>query len=268
MVRCISLKDGRILWSERFPGKIFSTPAVSGRYLVFGCTDGNVYALNPSNGKLRWKHKVQKSIVASPVIDDGKVFIGASDGCFRALELRSGKLVWEYHGVDGFVECRPYVDREQVVFGTWGNRLYSLDPADGSLQWIWKCGKPSRMYSPAAVWPVKSGGRIFIAVPDRVLYVLDARTGVEIKTFEKSCRESVGISPDGGKVYCKSMYHRISSIDVAALEMDWSVETGAGYDISPTSISRVREEVLMPTDKGNLLSLAASCGYIRFPLPS
>ena len=262
MVRCISLKDGRILWSERFPGKIFSTPAVSGRYLVFGCTGGNVYALNPSNGKLRWKHKVQKSIVASPVIDDGKVFIGASDGCFRALDLRSGKPVWEYHGVEGFVECRPYVDREQVVFGTWGNRLYSLDPADGSLQWIWKCGKPSRMYSPAAVWPVKSGGKVFIAVPDRVLYVLDARTGVEIKTFEKSCRESVGISPDGGKVYCKSMFHKISSIDAASLEMDWSVETGAGYDISPTSISRVREEVLMPTDKGNLLSFAASDGRL------
>ncbi|MBP5218489.1 MAG: hypothetical protein J6Z47_06030, partial [Bacteroidales bacterium] len=48
----------------------------------------------------------------------------------------------------------------------------------------------------------------------------------------------------------------------ASLEMDWSVETGAGYDISPTSISRVGEDVLMPTDKGNLLSFAASDGRL------
>ena len=262
MVRCISLKDGRTLWSERFPGKIFSTPAVSGRYLVFGCTDGNVYALNPLNGRLKWKHKALKSIVASPVIRDGKVFIGASDGRFRALDLKSGKPVWEYGDVDGFVECRPYADREQVVFGTWGNKLYSLDPEDGSLQWVWKCDRPSRMYSPAAVWPVKSGGKIFIAVPDRTLYVLDARTGEDLKSFKGSCRESVGISFDGSKVYCKSMFHRISSIDAASLEMDWSVETGAGYDIAPTSISRVGEDVLMPTDKGNLLSFAASDGRL------
>ena len=260
MVRCISLKDGRVIWSARFPGKIFSTPAVSGRYLVFGCTDGCVYALDPSNGKTKWKYKAMKSIVASPVISEGKVFIGASDGCFRALDLRSGKPVWEYHGVEGFVECRPFVDKEQVVFGTWGNKLYSLDPESGALQWVWKCEKPSRMYSPAAVWPVKSDSRIFIAVPDRTLYVLDAGTGKEARTFPRSCRESVGISPDGRKVYCKSMYHKISSIDAASLEMDWSVETGGWYDISPTSIVRVGNEVLMPTDKGNLFSFDASDG--------
>lgn len=259
-VRCISLKDGKILWTRKFPGKIFSTPAVCGRYLVFGCTDGNVYALNPHSGRLRWKHGTGKSIVASPVIYKGTVFIGASDGCFRALELKNGKTLWEYGRVEGFVECRPYADDTQVVFGTWGNKLYSLDPSDGSLQWVWECEKPSRMYSPAAVWPVKSEGRIFIAVPDRTLYVLDAATGREVKTFERSCRESVGISPDGRKVYCKSMFHKISSIDAASLEMDWSVETGAGYDISPTSISRVGGEVLMPTDKGNLLSFDASDG--------
>lgn len=259
-VRCISLKDGKILWTRKFPGKIFSTPAVCGRYLVFGCTDGNVYALNPHSGRLRWKHGTGKSIVASPVIYKGTVFIGASDGCFRALELKNGKTLWEYGRVEGFVECRPYADDTQVVFGTWGNKLYSLDPGDGSLQWVWECEKPSRMYSPAAVWPVKSEGRIFIAVPDRTLYVLDAATGREVKTFERSCRESVGISPDGRKVYCKSMFHKISSIDAASLEMDWSVETGAGYDISPTSIERVGGEVLMPTDKGNLLSFDASDG--------
>lgn len=259
-VRCISLKDGKILWTRKFPGKIFSTPAVCGRYLVFGCTDGNVYALNPHSGRLRWKHGTGKSIVASPVIYKGTVFIGASDGCFRALELKNGKTLWEFGRVEGFVECRPYADDTQVVFGTWGNKLYSLDPGDGSLQWVWECEKPSRMYSPAAVWPVKSEGRIFIAVPDRTLYVLDAVTGKEVKTFERSCRESVGISPDGRKVYCKSMFHKISSIDATSLEMDWSVETGAGYDISPTSITRVGGEVLMPTDKGNLLSFDASDG--------
>ena len=253
-VRCISVKDGKRIWSKGFDGRIFSTPAIDGKCLVFGCADGFVYALDPKNGKLKWKHGTGKSVLASPVIFDGKVFIGSSDGVFRALDLKDGTTVWEYPSVEGFVECRPYVDGSQVVFGTWANRLYSLDTRDGSLQWTWKSEKSSRMYSPAAVWPVKSEGKIFIAVPDRCLYVLDAASGKELKRFEKTCRESVGLSQDGSTVYCKSMWHTLSAIDARSLDLVWQEETGTGYDISPTSIACSGSDVIMPTDKGNIIA--------------
>ena len=202
----------------------------------------------------------RKSVLGSPVIFDDKVYVGASDGCFRALGLKTGKAVWTYSDVQGFIECRAYVDKEQVVFGSWGNRLYSLDPQTGALQWEWKCEKPSRMYSPAAVWPVKACGKIFIAVPDRRLYALDAATGKELRHYEKSAREAVGVSPDGKKVYCKSMWHTITSVDATSLEVDWRAETGAGYEISPTSIVRIGDEVIMPTDKGNIIGFDARDG--------
>lgn len=259
-VRCISVKDGGRIWSKRFPGKIFSTPAVQGKYLVFGCTDGNVYALNARNGKTIWKYAAGKSVLGSPVIFNGKVYVGASDGCFRAIDLKSGKGVWTYSDVQGFVECRAFVDKEQVVFGSWGNRLYSLDPQTGALQWEWKCEKPSRMYSPAAVWPVKAEGKIFIAVPDRRLYALDAATGNELRHYDKSAREAVGVSPDGKTVYCKSMWHTITSVDAATLGVNWQTQTGAGYEISPTPIERIGDEVIMPTDKGNIIGFSAVDG--------
>lgn len=259
-VRCISVKDGGRIWSKRFPGKIFSTPAVQGKYLVFGCTDGNVYALNARNGKTIWKYAAGKSVLGSPVIFNGKVYVGASDGGFRAIDLKSGKAVWTYSDVQGFVECRAFVDKEQVVFGSWGNRLYSLDPQTGALQWEWKCEKPSRMYSPAAVWPVKAEGKIFIAVPDRRLYALDAATGKELRHYDKSAREAVGVSPDGKTVYCKSMWHTITSVDAATLGVNWQTQTGAGYEISPTPIERIGDEVIMPTDKGNIIGFSAVDG--------
>ncbi len=259
-VRCISVKDGRRIWSQMFPGKIFSTPAVSGKFLVFGCTDGNIYALNAGNGKAIWKYAAGKSVLGSPVIFGGKVYVGDSGGCFRALDLKSGKAVWTYSDVKGFIECRACVDKDQVVFGSWGNRLYSLDPRTGALQWEWKCGKPSRMYSPAAVWPVKADGKIFIAVPDRRLYALDAVTGKELRHYDSAARESVGVSPDGKKVYCKSMWHTITSVDAATLGVDWQTETGAGYEISPTPIVRIGDEVIMPTDKGNIIGFNALDG--------
>lgn len=255
-VRCISIKDGTRIWSRQFEGKIFSTPAVSGKLLVFGCTDGFVYALDKKTGDLKWKRAAGKSILASPVVYGGKVFIGASDGCFRALDLKDGATVWEYPEVKGFVECRPFVDASQVVFGSWDGRLYSLSTLDGSLQWIWECGKHSRMYSPAAVWPVKADGKIFIAVPDRRLYVLDAATGRELKYFDGIARESAGLSEDGSTVYCKSMWHKLTAIDTHTLDVRWQSETEAGYDIAPTHIAQTGNTVLMPTDKGNIIGFS------------
>ena len=253
-VCCVSLKDGSRIWSETFGGRIFSTPVYCDGILVFGCADGFIYALDAKRGSVIWCRKASKSVLASPVVMDGKVFVGSSDGIFRCLSLKDGDTVWEYPQVEGFVECRPYVDEDQVVFGTWANKLYSLDPDDGSLQWVWKCAKTSRMYSPAAVWPVKSHGKIFIAVPDRCLYVLDAVTGEELKRFDKTCRESVGISPDGETVYCKSMWHTLTAIDAKSLTIKWQAETGTGYDISPTSIASAGDLVIMPTDKGNIVA--------------
>ena len=267
-LRAISVKDGRRLWSRDFPGKIFSTPAVDGKYLVFGCTDGYIYAVNAKNGRQIWKSKADKSVLASPVIFDGKVFIGASDGKFRALSLKDGSPVWTFDGVEGFVECKAYVDEKQVVFGSWGNALYSLDTKTGELQWIWKIKKASRMLSPAAVWPVKSAGRIFVAVPDRKTYAIDAATGEELFHVDGG-REAVGLSEDGSIVYVKTMYNTAfafrADVDFKGGELPsglqlWRVEDRSGYEIAPTPIVEKNGMVILPTDKGNLLTLSAADG--------
>ena len=272
-VRCIRIRDGKRLWSRDFPGKIFSTPAVSGNILVFGCTDGCIYALNSRNGKIRWSVRAGKSVLASPVVHNGRVYIGASDGIFRALDLKTGASVWQYEGVEGFVECRPMVDDEQVVFGSWSGRLYSLDTRTGTLQWVWHSGRQSRMYSPAATWPVKSAGRIFIAVPDRKVYALDARSGKELFRVDGG-REAIGLSSDGSTVLVKTMFNSSYAFraDVAVPDTPelpdtallWRVPNGTRYEIGPTPLAETGGNVLTPTDKGNLFGLSLSDGSLQW----
>lgn len=271
-VRAVSLKDGKRLWTKQLPGKIFSTPAVSGKFLVLGCTDGNIYALNAKNGKELWKKSARKSVLGSPVIRGGVVYIGASDGCFRALNLKDGSAIWTYSEVKGFVESTPYVDDQQVVFGTWANKLYSLDPKNGHLQWIWECTKPTRMYSPAATVPVKSSYRIFVAVPDRRIYAIDASTGKQL-FYVSGGREAIGLSEDGTTVYGKTMFHKSYAFPAATFtnnltadgelpksSLDWEVENGMGYEISPTAIVEHNGVVYFPSDKGNVIALSAKDG--------
>lgn len=271
-VRAIDIRNGKKLWSTQLPGKLFSTPAVQGKKLVVGCTDGYVYGLNACNGRIIWKVKADKSIVASPAILDGVAYIGSSDGCFRAIRISDGKLVWKTEGIKGFVECTPYVDAYQVVFGTWGQKLYSLSTSTGKVMWEWNTPRSSRMLSPAATVPVKSEGRIFFAAPDRRVYAVDALTGKTLFWVDGG-REAIGLSSDGMTVYAKTMNHRSYAFkaDVNQLQvndkgqldpkaLDWNVENRMGYEIGPSPIVEIDGVVLVPSDKGNLIALDAKDG--------
>lgn len=258
-----SLKDGRQKWRKSLSGKIFSTPAISGKYVVTGCSDGYIYALNAGNGKLLWKHKCNKAVVASPVIMNGKVYCAASDGCFRCLNLKDGSSFWTFTEVRGHASSTPYIDEDQVVFGTWGNTLYSLDPATGRLQWKWEVGKRSKMYSPANCVPVKSKGRIFVAVPDRHVYAIDAKTGKQLFSIPMG-RDAICLSEDGSTVFAKTLFsstYAFSADMVKGEPLKWDVNNHTRYELSPSPLCERDGVVLHPTDKGNIIALDASDGH-------
>src|SRR5699024_3803649 len=123
-----------------------------------------------------------------------------------ALSLDDGTLKWENKEVKGFVVTRPLLGKQKVYFGSWGNRFYALDKHTGKIVWQWTSGSTNRMYSPAAVYPVKADGKIFITAPDRYLTALDAETGKVIwRSNKHKGRESIGISEDKKLIYTKAM---------------------------------------------------------------
>ena len=262
VVKALDAATGREVWRFATEGKVFSTPAVWKKRVVVGSTDGYIYCLSLRDGRLRWRYRCDKSVLASPVIYKGIAYVGSSDHVFRALKVRSGRLVWARDGIAGFVECKPYVDQDQVVFGDWANTLYSLDPRTGAVQWTWKT-KGSRMFSPAAVYPVKSHGKIFLVTPERKTYALDAKTGQQL-WVSAGGRESIALSPDGETVYVKTMF---DSVQAYATDSDtavkrWEVQPGFGYEIAPTPFACSADGALLfvPTDKGNLFCLNAADG--------
>ncbi len=287
-IYALNWQDGSVVWSYKANGKIFSTPAIyadgsSNASVIVGCTDNYVYSLNLKDGSLRWKHEFGKSVLGSPAILGNVVYIGGSDNTFRALNAKNGKLVWKNSDIKGFIECKPYVDKQQVVFGDWANTLYSLNPNNGKVQWTWVT-KGSRMLSPASVWPVKAGNTIIIATPRRMTYGINANTGQQLWQ-EKGGRESVGLSPDKKIYYVKTMKDTVLALTagmvaITALDqpmvhsgvmLKWASDAGYGYDIAPTPITSVPKGgkddkglVFIPTDKGNIIALNAVDGSIAW----
>ena len=270
MIYGLDAVSGTKKWEFKTEGKIFSTPAVYGDYVVVGSSDNNIYCLNPENGKLRWKFPCAKSVLGSANIFKETVYIGASDGVFRAINLKTGKLVWEYDKMKSFVVSRPYVDKDQVVLGDWGNCLYSFSPKNGKVQWIWKTLKSVRNYSPAQVWPVKSKGKIFIVTPDRISYAIDAASGKTVSSVYGG-REAIGLSPSGGEYYIKCMKDTVRAYSTDNLKTAWQTITEYKYEIAPSPIT-VKENVgkdglgllFISTDKGNVFALNCSDGSVAW----
>ena len=258
------------LWQFPTAGKIFSTPAISGGMLVVGSSDTYIYCLDSKNGKLIWKVKAGKSVLASPSIYKGVVYIGASDEIFRAIDLKSGKIKWEYKNINGFVEAKANADDHGIYIGSWGSTLYALSPADGSLLWSWTNHK-GRGLSPAAVWPVKANGKVFVVTPERITHALDAATGTELWRA-RGGRESIGLSPDASVVYVKTMQDTVfaySTKNFTAGKPDrlWASHTGYGYEIAPSPITSAYGYVFIPTDKGNIFILNEKDGTVYGIIP-
>lgn len=266
-IYALNLKNGKKIWSYRTNGKIYSTPVAEENYVVAASTDNNVYCLDTKSGKLKWKFETQKPIVANAVIKNKTVYVGSSDGHFRALDLYTGKMKWDFEGVKGFVVATPLFYANKIYFGSWGTEFYALDAATGVLVWKWNNGSSNRMFSPAACYPVATGGKIFIVAPDRYMTVFDAETGNVI--WRKNdpgnrVRESIGLSKDSTLIYSKTMDGEligISTLDTG-MKIPWRSKTQLEYEIAPTAIVEFQNTVYVPSDAGTVVAVNRNDGAI------
>lgn len=254
-VHGLSLEDGSERWRFHAGNSVYSTPATSDGKVVFGSTDNFIYCLNAKSGDLIWKFKTEAPVVAAPVIELERVFIGGSDGKFRAIDLTTGVLIWEFSGIQEFVETKPLVYCNQVIFGAWDTFLYALKISDGSLAWKWSNKNSWKLVSPAACWPVAADDKIFIVAPDRYMTAIDAESGETVwRTNRYKVRESIGISEDGKTVFARCMEDTVVAFSTLSEEpkLRWTSHCGYGYDIDPC----------MPVEKDGLLFFGTKNGFV------
>lgn len=162
VLTCYALKNGKKLWSFQSGKRIVGTPAVAEGIVVFGSADRNIYGLNSKDGSLLWTVKAGEPVLGAVTIENGIAYIGASDHTLRAIDVRTGKVIWTYNGVKGYIETKPLVTADKVIFGAWDNTLYALNKSDGKELWKWTGGLTRMHFSPAAVWPVAANGKVLI----------------------------------------------------------------------------------------------------------
>lgn len=248
-------KSGKLLWTFPSKARIVGTPAATNGIVVFGSADRNIYALDANTGSLRWNIATSGPVLGAAAIDNGTAYIGASDSTMRAIDVKSGQIKWTYRGVRGYIETKPLVTSDRIIFGAWDNTLYCLDKNDGKEMWRWTGGLTRMHFSPAAVWPVAANGRVFIVDPQRAMTAIDINNGKTIwRTFQSKVRESIGISRDGKDIFAKTMEDSVvcySALGDNPTEL-WASNLGFGYEHAPS----------MPLECGGMVFGGTATGLI------
>jgi outer membrane protein assembly factor BamB/predicted phosphodiesterase len=248
-------KSGKLLWTFPSKARIVGTPAATNGIVVFGSADRNIYALDANTGSLRWNIATSGPVLGAAAIDNGTAYIGASDSTMRAIDVKSGQIKWTYRGVRGYIETKPLVTSDRIIFGAWDNTLYCLDKNDGKEMWRWTGGLTRMHFSPAAVWPVAANGKVFIVDPQRAMTAIDINNGKTIwRTFQSKVRESIGISRDGKDIFAKTMEDSVvcySALGDNPTEL-WASNLGFGYEHAPS----------MPLECGGMVFGGTATGLI------
>lgn len=260
-----TLKNGKKLWSFESGKRIVGTPAVSEGIVVFGSADRHIYGLNAKDGNLLWKVEAAEPVLGAVAIENGIAYIGASDHTFRAIDIQTGKVIWAYTGVKGYIETKPLITEDKVIFGAWDNTLYALNKADGKELWKWTGGLTRMHFSPAAVWPVAANGKVFITDPQRAMTAIDLKTGDTVwRTFQSMVRETIGLSEDHERVYSKTMNDSIvcySTQGDTPKEL-WASNVGFGYEHAPSMQAEKDGVMFGSTKEGLIFALEAKSGKV------
>ena len=260
-----ALKNGKKLWSFQSGKRIVGTPAVSEGIVVFGSADCKIYGLDAQNGNLLWTVEAAKPVLGAVTIENGIAYIGASDHTFRAVNIRTGEVKWAFAGVRGYIETRPLVTDNKVIFGAWDNTLYALNKADGKELWKWTGGLTRMHFSPAAVWPVAADGKVFITDPQRAMTAIDIETGNTVwRTFQSMVRETIGLSEDKERIYSKTMNDSIVCYSTKGDQPHklWASNVGFGYEHAPSMQVEKNGVVFGSTKEGLIFALEAATGEV------
>jgi outer membrane protein assembly factor BamB len=183
----------------------------------------------------------------------------------RAVDLKSGRQLWAFHGLGGFVETRPLILDNKVLFGAWDSHFYALDASTGTLHWVWEGDNAAVLFSPAACWPVGSNGTVYIVAPDRKMTAIDVGTGRQLwRTAAHQVRETIGISEGGGRLFIRTMHDTIMALAPSRTGplVDWVATPGFGYDINSAMIVEKGGTVFYGTKNGVLYALRESTGEL------
>lgn len=263
---CVSLTDGKVLWSIPVRAETLAQPSVNGGIVYFQSGADVVYAVDAQTGKQLWLYNRQVtgslSIRATtrPIIAGEMLLAGFSDGFIVALRKRDGGLLWERKLGKGNrfrdVDSTPVVEGKSIFVSSFDSSLYSLNTDSGEINWTIEDGG----YVPVTLGRDLLSDRLFFSTSSGKILSVDKRTGKILNTI--AIQRGIATQPSLYKnylVYGESEGGLIVA-DALTGQQIGAFEPGLGLVARPTVIEATGDTFFI-SNSANLYSVRM--GYRR-----
>jgi len=233
-VYCLNASTGTLIWTiyltgldGRFAG-VYSSPAVVGGFVYFGCNNGVVYRLNATTGSGVWGVRFSGSgyIVSSPAVADGRVYVGASDGWIFCKNAANGSDVWSFQ-TGGGVYSSPAIVGGRLYVGSVDRKVYCLNATTGVHIWNYTTGN----YVDSS--PAVTSDLVYVGSWDGKVYCLNATTGAFVWSYTTGAVvQSSSPAIAGDLAYIGSNDTKVYCLNATSGSPVWSYATG-GFVNSP-----------------------------------
>ena len=257
----VNSKEGEVKWQYPPKDELNLKPIVGGAVVaqekvLFGDSDGKVYAVDAASGGEAWREPFETGdkVWSTPAINGDIVYVVSFDKKLYALNIADGSQRWEFE-TEGAIAATPLVHNNAVYFGSFDRHFYAVDASNGKQLWRFPLddedgNKPENWFWAKAV---AHDNTIYAPCLDGRVYILDAGTGSEtadvidlqssVSSSPVLVNDSVIIASEDGKVY---------NIDAKTNEITLLAELGKKEEIrAPLSASE--EVVFVHTQKDETL---------------
>ena len=83
-------------WTQEFGGRLTAPVIAGGRVYVSRIDEHTLVALDEASGQTAWSFTAGARIDSPPTVEGGRVLFGATDGWVYALRASDGALIWRY----------------------------------------------------------------------------------------------------------------------------------------------------------------------------
>lgn len=255
----LSMRDGRVLWSQQAGTKTASSPAIdpASRTLVLTTMEpGDFQVRDLRNGNLLWSFATGLT-EPSPVVRDGVAYFAATNGNVYAVDLERREPRWIY-AAGSKITSSPALAGDRLYVGDYAGRVLCLDARDGSLVWSGSAG--SKVYGTVAV----AGGRVFAPAVGSGLSALSAKDGSFLWRVPTGSYTYASPAVSAGRVFFADYGGNVYAADAATGDVLWRGDAGGSVSGALTVVDGV---VYAGSFAGRITGWNARTGkeILRFP---
>lgn len=216
---------GATRWRTPLPGGAAVPLYWDTGWLLASTPNGDLAAFRASDGSLVWRQALGAPLAAAPAPALDRLFLPLADNRLVAVLLATGDTVWS-RTLKGRITGLLALE-DQLVFGTTGHDVVSVNVSNGRERWTWHVG------GDVSGLPAADEKRIYFAARDNLLRAVDRKSGNLRWRASLPARPSGGPLPLPDTVFMPLVSSAIAGFDLETGKATVTVQAAGEIGLQP-----------------------------------